>query len=287
MICIIMNYKRICPDCNKGIIHSGKYAKDNCNRSIKRNLPCVSCGRIRMKNNPNYWNKIEEVKKILSKKLSGELNPNYKVPMSEEQKEKIRKNAKVLKGKDNLSYRKSFYTWWVEKYGKEEADKKLLDFKKKHSESSSGKNNPMHGKPSPQGSGNGWSGWYNNWYFRSLHELSYMIRVIERFNLLWESGEKQNYSISYTNYDGKEKTYFSDFIINGKYMIECKPKKLHKTPSVKLKKEAAEKFCVLRGLKYKLVSPRLLCYDVMVKLWKDGKIKFLEKYERKFREYKP
>jgi hypothetical protein len=39
----------------------------------------------------------------------------------------------------------------------------------------------MYGKPSPNGSGNGW-------YFISLHELSYMVNVIERFKLKWNSG---------------------------------------------------------------------------------------------------
>ena len=40
----------------------------------------------------------------------------------------------------------------------------------------------MYGRFSPRGSGNGWSGWYKEWYFRSLLELSYMINET-KFNM--------------------------------------------------------------------------------------------------------
>lgn len=43
-------------------------------------------------------------------------------------------------------------------YGKEKA----VELKEKLSERFSGEGNPMFGKPSPEGSGNGWSGWYKN-----------------------------------------------------------------------------------------------------------------------------
>ena len=80
----------------------------------------------------------------------------------------------------------------------------------------------MYGKPSPQGSGNGWSGWYKGWYFRSLLELSYMILVIERFNISWSNGEK--IKITYKNFSGINRNYFPDFLLNNKYIIEIKPK---------------------------------------------------------------
>ncbi|MBR4316812.1 MAG: hypothetical protein IKP65_07630 [Alphaproteobacteria bacterium] len=44
----------------------------------------------------------------------------------------------------------------------------MIELKKKYSEKSKGKNNPMYGKPAPKGSGNGVSGWYKGWFFRSL-----------------------------------------------------------------------------------------------------------------------
>jgi hypothetical protein len=36
----------------------------------------------------------------------------------------------------------------------------------------------MYGKPSPQGSGNGWSGWYKGKYFRSIMELSFIVEYL-------------------------------------------------------------------------------------------------------------
>ena len=51
----------------------------------------------------------------------------------------------------------------------------------KISNASKGKNNPMYGKPSPQGSGNGWSGWYKGIYFRSLLYSSFMSSIDNLF----------------------------------------------------------------------------------------------------------
>lgn len=65
-------------------------------------------------------------------------------------------------------------------------------------------------------------------------------------------------------------------------MVECKPKKLHGSVAVQSKVKGAEKFCGDR-LKYKLISPKILTDDEIMKLYKDGKIQFLERYETKFR----
>ena len=166
-------------------------------------------------------------------------------------------------------------------------EKKAKEIKEKLSKASSGENNPMFGKPSPQGSGNGWSGWYNNWYFRSLKELSFMINVIERFNFKWENGELKKHKISYVDYKGNNRNYFSDFILNGKYMIEIKPKKLHNTPLNKIKKEYAMIYCEKNNLKYKLLSPiKNLSYDELKVLVDESKIKFLDRYKIKFEQWK-
>ena len=140
------------------------------------------------------------------------------------------------------------------------------------------------GEPSPQGSGNGWSGWYKDWYFRSLGELSYMINVIERFDFKWESAERKVLKIEYINWDGEDRTYYADFLIEGKYIVECKPKKLWNSVNVRLKAEAAKLFCEQSGFKYKLIDPVKLTDEKIYNLYKKGEIKFLEKYERKFKE---
>jgi hypothetical protein len=204
---------------------------------------------------------------------------------SEEKKEKLRKSAKILCGKDNPRYGNfNNYEIWLKKYGKYEADKRLIEFKKKISKATKGKNNPMYGKPSPQGSGNGWSGWYNGWYFRSLLELSYMINEIENNNKRWETGEQNKYKIEYVDYEGKNRNYFPDFVIDNKFLIECKPLRLHNTSLVKSKTEAAEKFCKKNGLVYILTCPKKLNSDEVKKLHNLGKIKFLDRYEEKYQQ---
>lgn len=277
LISIMKKYVRKCPNCDKEIVYN--YRQSFC-KARKLNPWCKQC-------RAKERSKDSESKKKLLRNLKigyGKDNPFYGKKHSQKTIDLLRKNAKILRGKDNLSFGKSVYDWWIEKYGKEIADQKMYEYRKKQSIKSSGKNNSMYGKPSPQGSGNGWSGWYNGWYFRSLYELSYMIKVIERFNLKWESGEKKKYLISYVDWNGKQRNYFCDFVINGKYLIECKPKKLHSAISVRSKIKGAEKFCNKNGLKYKLVSPKKLTEEEIKDLYTSGKIKFLERYDKKYRE---
>lgn len=208
--------------------------------------------------------------------------------------DKYRHTMSVLaKGKNNPNYggiyskgfaEEHLKRWgtFEEMYGEEEA----LRIKKKLSKATSGKNNPMFGKPSPQGSGNGWSGWYKGWYFRSLRELSYMINVIEKNNLKWESAEKKKYRIPYINWEGTERNYFADFII-GNNLIEIKPKKLINTDTVNRKRKAAEKFCKNIGLQYLLLSEEdfdSLSQHEIKNLIDNGIIKFIDRYEKRYSE---
>lgn len=66
-----------------------------------------------------FSNKSDEDKKITRQKHI-ESNRKRKIPL----------------------YSKTFYEWWVEKHGKEIADEKLKEFKKKKSESGKGKSHP-------------------------------------------------------------------------------------------------------------------------------------------------
>ena len=152
----------------------------------------------------------------------------------------------------------------------------------KFSINSRGEKNNMYGKPSPNGSGNGWSGWYNDWFFRSLKELTYMIYVIERFKLNWNNAEKM-IKIDYIDCSGAKRTYRPDFIIEGKYLIEIKPKLLQKGKLVSLKKEAALKFCKNNNLIFKIRECRkTISTNEIKELIKVGKLKFTKRYEEKF-----
>lgn len=244
--------------------------------------------RIRCENQNKKCNKC--MSKIKKEKYMGKGGPFFGKHHTDENKKyfsEIHKGkhysveTEFKKGHKN-GKEKSNYEYWVLKYGNDIADEKNKDFKKKLSYLNSGINNPMYGKPSPIGSGNGWSGWYNGWYFRSLLELSYMLFVIERFNLKWENGEKKKNKIPYT-INGKNKNYFPDFIINNKYVIECKPKKLQNTNINIIKEKFAKTHCLNKNLIFKYVDCYKIKPEELIKLYQDGKIKFVEKYENKIK----
>jgi len=270
---------RDCPTCGKKLTYVDKYAY---RKALRKNSVCYKCRTQKLLVDPDYIEKLNKgVKKFWNKYKD---NPTKK-KWSDEVKEKIRKNAKRLYGKDNASFGKSVYQWWLEKHGKKIADKKQKELNEKRSISSRGKNNPMYGKPSPVGSGNGWSGWYKGWYFRSLHELSYVINHIEKNGQRWVSAEQKKYSIPYISFNGKERTYYADFVIDGSILIECKPKKLHNSKIVQLKKKWALKFCYKNGLTYKIECPTLLTKNELKNLHDTKKIRFLPRYEEKYKQY--
>ncbi len=252
---------RYCPECKEKIFYKNKEQRI---RNESLNPKCTKCGRY---------------------DRSGEKNPFFGKHHTEEMKKfyheihkgKSYSSATEFK-KGNTGNTTSNHDSWTKKYGKEIADEKHEAFKNKISKIFSGDGNPMYGKPAPVGSGNGWSGWYKGWYFRSLLELSYMIFVIERFNLKWECGERGKNAIKYT-YNGDEKTYFPDFIINEKYMIECKPKSLQNTEINKIKTQYAKAYCESNGLIMKVRDCIKIKKDDLINLYKSGGVKFIEKYD--------
>lgn len=249
-------------------------------KSLKENKPCKKCSSIERANRPEQKLRLKTIASQIGKN-----NPFYGKTHSDISKKKI--SAKML---DISSKRvhpmigKTVHEIWVEKYGEETANIKLGDLKRKHSENNKGEKNPMYGKPSPTGSGNGWSGWYKGWYFRSLRELTYMVKVIERFNLKWVSGESNQHKIEYMDYKGDNRNYFPDFIIEGKYVIECKPKKLWNSDNVVRKTEAALKYCELNGLVYKKRDIGVLSNLEIKFLYENGDIKFLDRYEERYKK---
>jgi len=208
----------------------------------------------------------DKIRKKISNKVKGKKNPNY--------------GGKYSHGYGNDIWKGILNKSWEDRYGKEKSNEMKLSL----SFHNVGKNNSMYGKPSPAGSGNGWSGWYKGWLFRSLLELSYVINVLERFNLSWESAEIKKYKIPYINWDGTLRNYYPDFIVNEKYLIEVKPKSLQKSSQVLLKKKAAEIFCKNNNFIYKLTSPvKTLSIDNIKILVDKGIIEFTKRYQEKYK----
>ena len=164
-------------------------------------------------------------------------------------------------------------------------DEKSKEMKKKLSIKFSGENNNMYGKPSPNGSGNGWSGWYNNFFFKSLLELSFLINYVDRFNMDCKSAEKKEYRIKYKDYFEKDKNYFPDFIINDKYMIEIKPLYLRKSFDVLRKKESALIFCQKNKLKYKIITPPRLSKNKIKNLIETQQVILIDRYKEKYKSW--
>lgn len=280
---------RNCPSCYKKLIYthpvSYKFA-------LKTNPICRSCKAKINSNKPERKQQLIIAAKKGAEKKSMSGKTFYEV--WEEKYGKTQADLKMQEWKNNLTnydgsnFKLSGLTlqnYWIKKYGEEIAEEKIKQWKKKLSIKSSGINNPMYGKPSPAGSGNGWSGWYKGWFFRSLKELSFMINYIERFNFNWIPGEKKQFKITYFDWTGKKRNYFPDFVLNNKYIIECKPKKLHNSTSVKLKTDAALEFCKLHNYIYKLISPEIISMKLLIKLYESNIVKFLPKYEIKFQSY--
>jgi len=204
---------------------------------------------------------------------------------------------------DPQRYKKTFIRnieYWLSKgFTPEEAENKRKEYCKIHNEklcevwdegkyenrrSYAGEGNPMFGRPSPQGSGNGWSGWYRGFFFRSILELSFMKSLFDR-NVRFESGELKKHRITYET-EGRKRNYFPDFFLpdTGEY-IEVKPSKLIGIKSNLSKFEAARS---LFGEKFKVVTEseveRLGVRDLS-KMITDGDLKWMQRYQTKWEKW--
>jgi hypothetical protein len=288
-------FVRNCPSCKSEIFYT---SKNNRYSAEKKESKCKKCSTKETANR-------KDVKEKISKRMSGENNPGFggkiwkgrkhsaesieKIKKSKEKKnpyfqsmEFKEKMSEITAGEKNPMYGKSVYSIWTEKYGKEIADEKWNSFKEKISKKTSGEGNPMYGKVTPQGSGNGWSGWYKGWYFRSILELSYMVNIIERFNLKWETAEKSIFKIPYIDNRGMNRNYNADFIIEEKYMIEIKPNSLKYSKEVTKKREFAEKWCEKNNLKYKITNCKKLEDKKLYEMISSGEVIITEIYKNKF-----
>jgi hypothetical protein len=278
-------YERNCPECDKELTYG---TKRNWEKAEAGNNLCRSCSRKAYFRTPESKENRERLGKYSRQHFNGDGNPFYGRSHSQETIRKIQQNrdvsafktdgfkekmSRVTSGTNNPMYDRNVYNIWVQKYGEEEARKRMADLSAKRSENSSGEKNPMYGKPAPKGSGNGWGGWYKGWYFRSLKELSYMLYVIEPNNYVWKNAECKELSIPYVDHLGAQRTYRADFLLEDQLLIEVKPKALMETAINKLKKKAAERFCAARGLEYRMVDVKTIEHSELLALCQKGLVK--------------
>ena len=281
-------FKRQCPKCGRDIEHKNQPSLD---RAKKRNGYCSPCA-AKERVNKYGLNEIF-IKNSTKGVFAGANNPFYGKTHSNATIEKIKKNinhafkqtkayknkvSKQTSGKGNPMYGRTYYQIWLEKYGKEKADELQKAKNEKTKIQCSGKGNPMYGKPTPQGSGNGWKGWYKGWFFRSLKELSYVVNVLEPNGDLWESAE--HIKIPYINWQGVQRTYRPDFLVNRNLLVETKPTRLKSSITVRAKQKAAEEWCKLKGWSYLLVDPPIITSTQIKNLHNIGLLKFTDRYEQ-------
>lgn len=98
-----------------------------------------------------------------------------------------------------------------------------------------------------------YGGYYKDWYFRSLNELTYCIKELEWKNKSWRC-EGRDIAIPFFN-PKKNRTclYYPDFLVENKTIIEIKCEKFRADPTVILKQDAAIRYCSERNLDYQLV----------------------------------
>lgn len=266
---------RKCPKCNGNVIHKNKTEKI---RSEKSGRQCRKCLGL-----------------IYKEKFKGEGNPFFGKKHSEEVKMMIverNKNmvhtdewklnaGKILNGYWENKERISSYEWWVRKFGEEIANQKIEDLKKRCSIATSGERNPMYGKPTPKKAGNGWSGWYKDFYFRSLRELQFFI---ENEEFIEPTHLDRRLSVKYIGINGQKRTYSPDFILNKKTIIEIKPKKLWNTRENKLKFDAMKNFCEQNKLEFKVLDVKI-DGEMLKEKYLKGEIKLDKKCDEKFRKY--
>lgn len=253
-----------CPTCGKDRFYSRKAGMD---RSIADGHQCKSCKQL------------GEANSRFGKSPTPEMVAKMLSHMTDERREQARKQLSLV------TNRRPHYEIWVDKYGEEEAERRSRAFIQKQSDLRSGEGNPMFGKPAPMGSGNGWSGWYNDNYFRSLHELSFIVGILERYGFSWRSAETNDLRIRYKSPAGAPRNYFADFFVEDQILVEVKPARLWGSLEVAAKREAAVSYCHHHGLAFCLYDPPPLPPQEVYKLWKNGSLRWLPRYEPRFEEW--
>lgn len=267
---------RYCPKCGKECVSSGRRAKYNCMEAERMGRTCKSCGASRGsgKDNPFYGkrhskemkNKMSLAAKERQSKRSESEKLEFKIKMRDVYE-------KHHAGKPRLSH----HEYWRLKYDEDEVEELIAKESERKSRASSGKNNPMYGRPSPGGSGVGWKGWLDGKFFRSLRELRFMLD-----NPSAISAETNDWRAKFI-WLNNDRTTVADFLILERMEVhECKPTRLHGTPLVQEKARAMRALAESRGWSFFLTDPGIVQYDDLKALIQEGRVRLTEKSKEIF-----
>lgn len=113
------------------------------------------------------------------------------------------------------------------------------------------------------------SGYYKDFYFRSLHELAYVVRL-DKKGIEWVSPEHTGWYITYT-WRKLVRRYYPDFIV-GNVIVEIKPPELRNQKRNTAKRLALLAYCKENGYEYKCLYPKMLAKDELRLLYNEGLI---------------
>lgn len=111
--------------------------------------------------------------------------------------------------------------------------------------------------------------------------MTYMVTNDEH-GVQWTTAE--HIKIKYVNWDGAERTYCPDFLVENNRLVEIKPIRLRSSKLVQLKQKAAEAYCASRGLVYEIIDPGVLSDEKVKALYDSGDVRFTDRYKQKFLE---
>ena len=280
---------RHCPACLERLGYS---TKAEMRKAERRHILCRSCKHKEVMQRPESIIRTAAFAGHNKTRMTGPNNPFFGHTHSKATIRKIRQGTlRWLEtmdrkehgrrsrrcGRDNGMFGKSLFDVWAGKYGVEVARKKSRCQSRKLRRRFSGSGNPMYGRPSPKTSGTGWGGWYKGWYFRSLRELSYVVLVLEQQDVRWEPAEQSRLTIHYV-LNGVQRTYHADFLVEGKMLVEIKPKRLMGSYVNMAKAEAARSFCKSRGMKYIMADARIMTPLELQPLIEAGLLRFNDKW---------
>lgn len=272
---------RNCPKCKKELKYKNTVnSRCEVKKSIEAGRLCISCAQRaneKIKGPNNYW---------YGKPIPhwiGKPGYNKGGKQTGAWLENSRRTIKIAKASQQG---KSYFQIWVEKFGEEEALRKMQAVRDLKSLQSSGEKNGMFRRPAPNGSGNGWKGKYRDETFRSLRELCFLIESFEK-NIKFKSlHASKEYRIPYIGEKGQKRNYYPDFFLYGSNtLLEIKPVKLWKTIGVTAKADAAKIFCEGKDWKYELRDYDLDEYKTKIlEKYLDKSLIFDKRYEERFKK---
>jgi DNA-binding Lrp family transcriptional regulator len=96
----------------------------------------------------------------------------------------------------------------------------------------------------------GYAGYYKNYLFRSLMELSF---IIDNEKLHKIESAEDSHMIKY-RFDNKIRKYYPDFIIDDKKIVEIKPKQQMSDRKVRRKIKKIKEYCFKNGIEFEILE---------------------------------